>query len=85
VTLRVSARERDAVLEVEDTGEGLTTEDLEQLTQPFYSTKGRGSGMGLALVHRIVSDHGGSLEIKNRSAGGAHVTVILPGALTSVR
>jgi nitrogen fixation/metabolism regulation signal transduction histidine kinase len=63
---------------VRDTGTGLPTQDPETLLQPFFSTKGRGSGMGLALVHRVVTDHGGSLRLENVEPHGARVTILLP-------
>ena len=68
-------------VEVEDTGVGLPTEDTETLVEPFFSTKGRGSGVGLALVHRIVSDHGGTLELRSLEEGGARVRIVLDNAL----
>lgn len=67
----------DILIDVEDTGVGLPTEDAETLLEPFFSTKGRGSGMGLALVHRVVADHGGSLELKNLDKSGARVHITL--------
>ena len=78
----ISARvvDDDVILEVEDTGVGLPTEDTDVLLEPFYSTKGRGSGMGLALVHRVVTDHGGSLELKSLEPTGARVRIVLAGA-----
>jgi two-component system nitrogen regulation sensor histidine kinase NtrY len=81
----ISARvvDDDVILEVEDTGVGLPTEDTDVLLEPFYSTKGRGSGMGLALVHRVVTDHGGSLELKSLEPTGARVRIVLAGARLS--
>jgi two-component system nitrogen regulation sensor histidine kinase NtrY len=78
--IMVSVRHDDdhAVLEVADSGTGLPSEDTETLIQPFYSTKGRGSGMGLALVHRIVAEHGGVLEFENRRPTGALVRITVP-------
>jgi nitrogen fixation/metabolism regulation signal transduction histidine kinase len=76
-----SADHRSLVLEVEDDGVGLPTDDATLLVQPFYSTKGRGSGMGLALVQRIVVDHGGSLELERRQPRGTRARIVLPGAL----
>lgn len=82
-SIRIAAyvRSRDVVIEVEDTGVGLPTEDTETLVEPFFSTKGRGSGVGLALVHRIVSDHGGTLELRSLEEGGARVRIVLENAL----
>jgi len=84
-SIRIAAdvRDRDVIIEVEDTGVGLPTEDTETLVEPFFSTKGRGSGVGLALVHRIVSDHAGTLELRSLEEGGARVRIVLDNALVS--
>ena len=81
ITVSAHTEVSDIIITVADDGPGLPTEDAEMLLQPFFSTKGRGSGIGLALVHRIVAEHGGSLRIANRAAGGTEVTIILSGAL----
>jgi two-component system nitrogen regulation sensor histidine kinase NtrY len=85
ITISVRLDGDDAVIEVEDSGSGLPSEDMDTLIQPFYSTKGRGSGMGLALVHRIVAEHGGLLEFENRQPTGALVRITLPHGLTDDR
>ncbi len=82
ITVSLQTAGEDVILEVADTGSGLPTDDFETLVQPFYSTKGRGSGMGLALVHRIVIDHGGTLEFENLEPQGALIRIILPQAAT---
>lgn len=73
-------RDGDVILEVADSGPGFPTDDTETLLQPFYSTKGRGSGMGLALVYRVVVDHGGTLELGNVKPHGARVRITLRGS-----
>jgi len=83
IQIAAFVRDRDVVIEVEDTGVGLPTEDTETLVEPFFSTKGRGSGVGLALVHRIVSDHGGTLELRSLEEGGARVRIVLENALAA--
>jgi two-component system nitrogen regulation sensor histidine kinase NtrY len=80
IEITASVEDQNVVIEVEDTGVGLPTEDTEMLVEPFFSTKGRGSGVGLALVHRIVSDHGGSLELGSLEEGGTRVRIVLEGA-----
>jgi two-component system nitrogen regulation sensor histidine kinase NtrY len=84
IVISARASDHDVIIEIADTGVGLPTEDTEMLLQPFFSTKGRGSGMGLALVHRIIAEHGGSLTLANRPGGGAVVTLLLTGALVEV-
>jgi signal transduction histidine kinase len=83
IGIAAHVRDRDVVIEVEDTGVGLPTEDTETLVEPFFSTKGRGSGVGLALVHRIVSDHGGTLELQSLKEGGARVRIVLDNAIVA--
>ena len=81
IAIAARVRNEDVVIEVEDTGIGLPTEDTETLFEPFFSTKGRGPGMGLALVHHIVSGHGGSLDLQTLDEGGTRVRIVLENAL----
>lgn len=68
----------DAVrLDVLDRGTGLSPAARDHLFEPFFSTRGS-TGLGLAVVHGIVAEHGGSLEADNRPDGGARFTVVLP-------
>ena len=61
-----------------DTGVGLTEEVKRQLFEPFFSTKARGTGLGLAVSHEIVANHGGTLEASGDPDEGATFTVNLP-------
>jgi two-component system nitrogen regulation sensor histidine kinase NtrY len=81
ISLAARAKSGDLTIEVEDSGVGLPTEDTETLLEPFFSTKGRGSGMGLALVHRIISDHGGVLDLQTIETGGTRVRIVIEGAV----
>jgi nitrogen fixation/metabolism regulation signal transduction histidine kinase len=83
ITVIARAESKDLVIEVADTGSGLPTEDTKLLLRPFFSTKGRGSGIGLAVVHRIVTEHGGALRIANRPDGGAVITIVLSGSVVT--
>jgi two-component system sensor histidine kinase PilS (NtrC family) len=66
------------VLRVSDTGEGIEAADLGHIFEPFFSTKSDGTGLGLALVHRIVQDHGGEIDVYSRPRVGSTFTVTLP-------
>jgi signal transduction histidine kinase len=61
-----------------DTGCGIAAEDLSRLFDPFFTTKQGGTGLGLSLCHKIVSAHGGEIEVKNRETGGTEFKVIIP-------
>jgi len=67
-----------AVIEIEDTGTGIPPADLERIFIPFFTTKASGHGVGLALAHRVVTQHGGTLTASNSAAGGAMFRVRLP-------
>jgi nitrogen fixation/metabolism regulation signal transduction histidine kinase len=66
------------VISVEDTGAGLSPAELQRIFIPFFTTKTKGHGIGLALAHRVVTEHGGTLSAANAPAGGAVFTLRLP-------
>ncbi|MGQ0384757.1 MAG: sensor histidine kinase [Gammaproteobacteria bacterium] len=78
VTVAAAPRHGGVAIEVADRGGGLTEEVLRDALLPFYSTKPKGTGLGLTLCREIVDAHGGRLSIANREGGGAIVTVWLP-------
>jgi signal transduction histidine kinase len=63
---------------IEDRGAGFREEDLPRLFEPFFTRRRGGTGLGLSLVQRIVDDHHGHIEVRNREGGGASVRVSLP-------
>ena len=65
---------------IADTGSGISDEDLPHIFEPFYSTKAEGSGLGLALVYRVMKDHGGWIDVKTRQGEGTTFTLSLPAA-----
>jgi signal transduction histidine kinase len=67
-----------AVIEIEDTGQGVPESDLQRIFIPFFTTKAAGHGVGLALAYRVVTQHGGTLTAANSQTGGAIFTVLLP-------
>jgi signal transduction histidine kinase len=61
-----------------DNGPGIEDAALSKLFRPFYTTKADGTGLGLAVVQKIIVQHGGQVEACNRPEGGAAFTVTLP-------
>ena len=75
VTVRTSLLGDAVVLEVADTGSGMDKSQLENAMSPFYSTKERGYGLGLAMIKKAVEEVGGSVAIASRPGQGAVVTL----------
>jgi signal transduction histidine kinase len=67
-----------ATLTVEDDGPGIPPAERERIFTPFFTTKAGGTGLGLAVVQRIVDAHGGSVEVDSAPGRGARFTVRLP-------
>ncbi len=70
----------DVEVTVRDTGVGISADQLDDLFTPFFTTKRKGTGLGLALTHKIIEDHGGSIHIASEFGQGTAVTVRLPAA-----
>ncbi|MBN2548773.1 MAG: GAF domain-containing protein [Anaerolineales bacterium] len=71
---------REIRVVVSDNGKGIPAENLTRIFEPFYTTKapGRGTGLGLAVSHRIISQHGGYIRVESQVGAGSTFTVILP-------
>jgi PAS domain S-box-containing protein len=79
ITVRASAEVTEVVLEVSDTGTGMTEEVRQRCLEPFFSTKGKqGTGLGLSLVHATIERHGGKLSIDSKPGHGSTFSVRLP-------
>jgi two-component system sensor histidine kinase HydH len=65
-------------VEVEDTGKGIDPENLHNIFNPFYSTKESSLGLGLPIVHRIITSHRGQIEVDNHPGKGVNFIITLP-------
>ena len=78
--LRIRSWQGDLYVSVSfnDTGGGISQEQMSKLYQPYVTTKTSGSGLGLLIVRRIVREHGGEIEIESNEGKGVRVTIHLP-------
>jgi signal transduction histidine kinase len=87
VTLRATRDERGLMLVVEDTGKGMDPDTLARAWTPFFTTKEKGSGLGLALVRKLAREHGGDAEVTSMPGQGTTASLLIPwggAAVTSM-
>ena len=79
-TIHISSMKRSGMirLTIADNGSGFPEDLITRAFEPYVTTKNHGTGLGLAIVKKIVEEHQGEIQIKNRSEGGAAITITLP-------
>jgi signal transduction histidine kinase len=78
IDVRLLTENGFALVSVADTGRGISPEDLPRIFRPFFTTKQRGTGLGLSLAKGIVEDHGGRIEVASAPGEGTRFSVWLP-------
>ena len=85
LTLRTRDKNDRVIIEISDTGSGLTKEECERLFTPYYTSKQHGTGLGLAIVQSVISDHGGTISVQSQPGVGSTFMVELPRNLDRLR
>jgi len=78
LTVRFFLEDRSAIIEVADTGHGIGHADQKHIFDPYYTTKPEGTGIGLAIVHKIVEAHAGHVRVSSTAGKGTTFRIILP-------
>jgi len=78
LTVTTQATRSATVISFRDTGKGVPADDLDRIFQPFFTTKHRGSGLGLPIVKKIIETHGGFIEVNSTQGEGTAATISLP-------
>ena len=83
-TLKITVTKHDATLDFEfqDTGYGIAADPIEQIFEPYYSTKETGIGLGLPLTKKLIEDHGGEIKVTSELDKGTTFVVTLPREAT---
>jgi two-component system sensor histidine kinase HydH len=69
------------ILSIADNGVGMAPDTLQRAFEPLFTTRARGTGIGLAIVKKIVNEHGGSVSLESAVGEGTQVTIALPFAV----
>lgn len=85
LTLASRRREEKIIIEISDTGSGLTREECERIFTPYYTSKQHGTGLGLAIVQSVVSDHGGRISVQSEPGRGTTFVIELPDNLRALQ
>jgi len=72
-------------IEIEDTGSGIPEEIIDKIFEPYFSTRNTGNGLGLSIVHSIISKHNGAIKVRSEKGRGAVFTILLPAAEESTQ
>ena len=78
LTIQTGETSDDVWVSVSDTGGGIPQEQINRIFEPFYTTKKKGSGLGLMIVQRIVRTHGGRIEVESHVGRGTTFRISLP-------
>jgi two-component system nitrogen regulation sensor histidine kinase NtrY len=78
ISMSTRAEDEDVVIEVRDTGVGMTPEESARLFTPYYTTKQHGTGLGLAIAQSVVSDHHGTITVESEPGRGSAFILRLP-------
>jgi signal transduction histidine kinase len=84
LTLRTRHEDGNTLIEIADTGAGLTPEECERIFTPYYTSKQYGTGLGLAIVQSVVSDHGGRVRVHSEPGRGTTFVIELPKSAATI-
>ncbi|MBD3380157.1 MAG: PAS domain S-box protein [Candidatus Omnitrophica bacterium] len=83
ITIKSSQADRNVRIEISDTGEGISQENIKKVFDPFFTTKEQGTGLGLSVCYGIIKAHNGDLRYTSRKGEGTTATIVLPVAGTT--
>jgi signal transduction histidine kinase len=78
INVEINSSDSMVSIAFQDEGGGIAEDHLKKIWDPFFTTKEKGTGLGLGIVRNIIESHNGNIKIENRSGGGAQVTIGLP-------
>ena len=78
ITLSTGSEDGQVWFSIQDNGKGMSPEVQEKVFHPFFTTKEKGTGLGLAVIHKIITDHNGTIALETVPGAGSTFTIRLP-------
>ncbi|MBN1226023.1 MAG: GHKL domain-containing protein, partial [Deltaproteobacteria bacterium] len=78
ITITIKEENKNYHIHIRDTGEGISKKNINKIFNPFFTTKDKGSGLGLPIVKKILEGHNGTIDIKSEVGKGTSVFITLP-------
>jgi signal transduction histidine kinase len=78
IVLASGSEDNQVWFSIQDRGKGMTPEVREKIFHPFFTTKEKGTGLGLAVIHKIITDHNGTVDLDTTPGEGSTFTIRLP-------
>jgi signal transduction histidine kinase len=78
IEIRAVSEQGELRIEISDNGPGVAPDHVDRLFQPYFTTKKHGTGLGLFVTRKLVSDHGGTVQFSSQAGGGTVFSVRLP-------
>ena len=78
ITIVVKFQDERVTIFIRDNGPGMNTETIDNLFEPFYTTKAEGTGLGMLITKKIIVDQGGTITVTSKINHGTETTIILP-------
>ena len=80
ILITTKTEEKNLLIQISDTGSGISEENINKVTVPFFTTKdpGEGTGLGMSIAYNIIKEHKGSLKYKSKEGEGTTVIVSFP-------
>jgi len=78
IEVKASGQKEGISLEIKDNGTGMEREVLDRVFEPYFSTKGSGTGLGLPIAKKVIEDHGGTIQVSSQKNKGTKISIYLP-------
>lgn len=78
IHIKIDVKQDNSIIEIVDTGIGIPKDEIHKIFDPFYTTKDNGTGIGLPIIHNIITSSSGKIKAESREKHSTKITLLLP-------